>query len=98
MNERKPEKRGDPFAREELTALLRMFSSLGLVVTGCIVGFFLLGLHVARRATAMGWGGAGALRVIFLLAGVALGVYWAYLRILRHLDTYERRTRPEDEK
>lgn len=94
---REPEKRGDPFTREELTALLKMFSSLGLVVTGCIVGFFLLGLYAARKAAEMGWGGGGALRAVFLLAGVALGVYWAYLRIVRHLDKYERRDRRDAE-
>ncbi len=91
MDEDKKEKerRNDLFERRELGALLKLFSSLGVTVAVGIVGFFLLGLYLERKAAEWGWRTGGSIRIAFLLGGLALTVYWAYLRIARHLDKYE---------
>ena len=87
---RKKELRNRRFDRGELGALLKLFSSLGITVAFGIVGFFLLGLYVDRRLLEMGWNTRGVPRVVFLLAGLGLSVYWAYLRIAKHLEKYEK--------
>lgn len=84
------------FGREELGALLRLFSSLGITVAVGILGFFLLGLWLDRKFAAWGWQTYGAPRIVCVLLGVGLAVYWAYLRIARHLDKYEPRRRDEE--
>lgn len=86
---REKERRNDLFARRELGALLRLFSSLGITVALGIAGFFFLGILADRKALELGYRTGGAARVAFLLAGVALSVYWAYLRIARHLNEYD---------
>lgn len=85
---REKEKRNNRFAREEMGELLRMFSSLGVTVALGIVGSFLLGLWVDRKLAGIGYATYGIPRVLFLLGGVALTVYWAYLRIARHLEKF----------
>jgi hypothetical protein len=86
---REKERRNDLFARRELGALLRLFSSLGITVAAGIVGFFFLGVFVERKALELGYRTGGALRIAFLLAGVGLSVYWAYLRIAKHIETFD---------
>lgn len=86
---RDKEIRNRRFAREELGDLLRLFSSLGITVAAGIVGFFLLGLWVDRKLAGLGYETYGVPRVVAVLGGVALVVYWAYLRIARHLEKYD---------
>lgn len=90
---RDKERENARFAREELGELLKLFSALGITVALGILGFFLLGLWVDRKLAAMGWHTYGAPRIVFTLLGLCLVIYWAYLRIARHLDKYEK---PED--
>lgn len=77
------------FAREEMGDLLRLFSSLGITVAVGILGFFLAGLWVDRRLGEMGWQTYGLPRIVAIFLGLGLTVYWAYLRIARHLKKYE---------
>ncbi len=86
---REKERLNDRFDRGELGALLKLFSSLGVTVAVGILGFFLLGLYLERKAGEWGWHTGGAVRIVFLLGGLAMTVYWAYLRIARHLDKYD---------
>ena len=86
---RDKERRNELFHREELGALLRLFSSLGLTVGFGILGFFLLGLYFERKVGEWGWYTGGAVRIAFLLGGLAVNVYWAYLRIARHLNKFD---------
>ena len=81
--------RRPPFERGELGALLRLFSSLGITVTAGITGFFLLGLYLDNKLPGMGIETRGLAKIAFVLAGVALSIYWAYLRIVKHLETFE---------
>lgn len=94
---RQKERDNQRFERGELGALLKLFSSLGITVAAGIVGFFLLGLYLDRKASAMGYETHGVPKIALLLLGVGLSVYWAYLRIARHLDKYEPKERPEDD-
>lgn len=91
MDRKKPinDRRNNRFAREELGDLLRLFSSLGITVALGIVGFFLLGVWGERRLADWGYPTGKWLRVGMLLVGLGLSVYWAYLRIARHLEKYE---------
>lgn len=77
------------FAREELGDLLRLFSSLGLTVCLGILGCFLLGIWADGKLNAMGWQTRNLGRIIGLLIGLGMSLYWAYLRIKRHLDKYD---------
>ncbi len=77
------------FDREEMGALLRLFSALGVTVAAGIVGFFLIGLWVDGRLREMGWQTRGLPRLAGVLVGVGVTVYWAYLRIAKHLRTFE---------
>lgn len=81
------------FEREELGELLRLFSSLGLTVVAGIVGFFLLGLWADGKLADMGWQTRKLGRIIGLVFGLGMSMYWAYLRIMRHLCKYE----PDDD-
>lgn len=89
---REKELRNKRFAREELGELLKLFSGLGVTVTLGIVGSFLLGLWADRKLAEAGMTTYGLPRIIFLLGGLAMTVYWAYLRIARHLDKFENKT------
>lgn len=91
INEKKlaKERANKRFAREELGDLLRMFSSLGLTVCAGILGFFLLGIWADGKLSAIGWQTRNLGRIIGLLIGLGLSLYWAYLRILRHLQKYD---------
>ncbi|MDR1519673.1 MAG: AtpZ/AtpI family protein [Planctomycetota bacterium] len=82
------ERQNERFAREELGALLRLFASLGLTVALGIIGFFFLGHYLDGKAGALGIETRGAMRLVFLLAGLTLSVHWAYRRIARHMDKY----------
>lgn len=77
------------FAREELGDLLRLFSSLGLTVALGILGFFYLGIWTDGKLTALGWQTRNLGRIIGLLLGLGLSLYWAYLRIVAHLRKYD---------
>jgi hypothetical protein len=77
------------FDREEMGALLRLFSALGVTVAVGIVGFFLLGLWVDGQLRDMGWRTYGLPRLGGILAGLGVTVYWAYLRIFKHLQKFE---------
>ena len=79
------------FAREEMGELLRLFSALGVTVAVGIVGFFWLGLWVDRKVSDLGWRTYGVPRIVAVLFGVGVSVYWAYLRIARHLDKFSPR-------
>ncbi len=89
-------RRNDLFGREELGDLLRMFSALGVTVAAGVTGFFLLGLWLEKKAVAWGYEVQGWLRIVFLLLGLGLSVYWAYLRIARHIDKYAPDKKKED--
>ena len=78
------------FVREELGHLLKLFSSLGIVATLAIVGFFLLGRHVDGFLKAEGVNTRGVPAVLFALAGVAVAVFWSYARIARHLEKFNK--------
>ena len=80
------EKRNDAFLREELGPLLRLFTSLGLTVTLGIAGFFWLGVYLDGKIAPLGLAPKGTAGVVFLLAGLGLSLYWAYLAIARHLE------------
>lgn len=83
------------FAREELGELLRLFSSLGLTVAVGILGFFWLGIRVDGKLTEIGWNTRNLGRIIGLLLGLCLSLYWAYLRIVKHLGKYGPDAKPE---
>lgn len=85
-----------PYSGEETGDLLKLFSSLGVTVAAGILGFFLLGLWLDRKLRDMGWHTYGLPRVVLLLLGLALTIYWAYMRIARHLDKYEKRDGEEE--
>lgn len=89
---RRKERANTRFAREEMGELLRLFSSLGVTVAVGIVGFFWLGMWVDRKLTNWGWSTYNIPRIAAVLVGVGLTIYWAYLRIARHLDKYAPRT------
>lgn len=76
------------FAREELGELLRLFSSLGITVAVGILGFFWLGIRIDGKLTELGWQTRNLGRIIGLLLGLCLSLYWAYLRIVKHLQKY----------
>ena len=73
----------------ELGELLKLFTALGFTVAVGIVGFFLLGLWADRKLSGMGWQAHGVPRILITLFGIGLSIYWAYLRIARHLDKFE---------
>lgn len=77
------------FDREEMGALLRLFSALGVTVAAGIVGFFLIGLWADGALRERGWETHGIPRLGGILAGLAATMYWAYLRIAKHLRTFE---------
>lgn len=85
---KKKERANTRFAREEMGELLKLFSGLGITVAVGIVGFFLLGLWVDGRLQEWGWQTRGVPRVVSVVAGVGLSIYWAYLRIARHLERF----------
>lgn len=95
MDGRKEESVADRrFEREEMGELLRLFSSLGITVAAGIAGFFFIGLQADRRFGLAGWG-----KFCGLFAGLGLTLYWAYLRIARHLRRFEKpRAEEEPEK
>ncbi len=78
------------FEREEMGALLRMFSSLGITVAVGIVAAFLFGIWLDDKLVEMGYATRGAVRIICTLGGLGITLYWAYLRITKHLKTFER--------
>ncbi|MCC8167560.1 MAG: AtpZ/AtpI family protein [Planctomycetes bacterium] len=71
-------------------ALLRMFSNLGITVAVGIVAAFLLGIWLDNKLVEMGYVTRGAVRILCTLGGLGLTLYWAYLRIIKHLKTFER--------
>ena len=73
------------FEREEMGELIKLFSSLGITVAVGILGFFVLGLWLDRKLVGMGYATGGMGRIVCLLAGLGLTLYWAYLRIVKHL-------------
>ncbi len=83
------ERRNKRFAREELGDLLRMFSSLGITVGAGIALFFWAGVWSEKKLADWGWPVGKWLRIGTLLLGLGLTLYWAYLRIARHLEKYE---------
>ncbi len=85
---RRRERENKRFAREEMGELLRLFSALGVTVAVGIVGFFWLGLWVDRKLSDLGWRTYGVPRLAAVLFGVGVSIYWAYLRIAKHLDKF----------
>ncbi len=77
------------FEREEMGELLRLFSALGVTVAAGIVGCFLLGLWVDGQLRGMGWRTYNVPKLAGVVAGLGVTMYWAYLRIVRHLRKYE---------
>ncbi len=94
---KKKEQANTRFAREELGELLKLFSGLGVTVAVGIVGFFLLGLWADGRLREWGYQTRGIPRVAGVVVGVGLSLYWAYLRITRHLERFEPRRGEDDE-
>ncbi|MCC8108190.1 MAG: AtpZ/AtpI family protein [Planctomycetes bacterium] len=78
------------FEREEMGALLKMFSSLGITVAVGIVAAFLLGIWLDDKLVEMGYATRGAVRIVCTLGGLGISLYWAYLRITKHLKTFDR--------
>ncbi len=76
------------FEREELGALLKLFSSLGITVAAGIAGFFLAGLRVDAWLSGAGWRTYGLGKIFGLVIGLCLSVFWAYARIARHLKKF----------
>jgi hypothetical protein len=94
---RQKERANRRFAREEMGELLRLFSALGVTVAAGIVGFFWLGLWVDGKLNDLGWRTYGVPRIAGVLFGVVVSIYWAYLRIAKHLDKFAPRDGgPED--
>lgn len=77
------------FAREEMGELLRLFSGLGFTVVIGILGFFLLGVWADGKLAALGYNTRKLCRIAGLLFGLGMSMYWAYLRIMRHLDKFD---------
>lgn len=88
---RKKELANRRFEREEMGELLRLFSSLGITVALGILGFFLAGLWLDRWLAAEGWQTRGLPRIGGIVIGLFFTMYWAYLRIVKHLRKYEQR-------
>lgn len=84
------ERRNNRFAREELGDLLRLFSSLGITVGFGIVFFFWVGVWGEGKLLDFGYPVGKWLRLVMLLFGLCVSIYWAYLRICRHLEKYEK--------
>ncbi len=80
------------FEREELGELLRLFSALGITVAAGIAGFFFIGVQADKWLAEAGRQSYGLGRIIGLLLGLGGTIYWAYLRIARHLRKFERRS------
>ena len=77
------------FEREELGALLRLFSALGVTVAVGITACFLLGLWVDGQLRALGWRTYNVPKLGGLALGLGMTMYWAYLGIVRHLRKFE---------
>jgi hypothetical protein len=77
------------FEREEMGELLRLFSALGVTVAVGIVACFLLGLWVDGQLRGMGWRTYNVPKLGGVVLGLGMTMYWAYLRIVRHLRKYE---------
>jgi hypothetical protein len=88
MEKKSRKRQNDNFAREELGALLRMFSALGLTVALGVLGSFLLGVWAEKTLIRLDIVSGGWVKVVFMILGLGMSVYWAYLRIARHLDKY----------
>ena len=87
-NLRKKEAANQRFMREELGSLLKLFSSLGITITLCIVGSFLLGRYINSALEKAGVNAYGAPTIILVLAGIALAFMWSSMRIARHLQKF----------
>ena len=85
------------FEREEMGALLRLFSALGITICAGVVGCFFAGLKLDARLAETGWNTRGAGKILGLLVGLGLGVSWAYMRIARHLKQFAPEQKPEQE-
>lgn len=96
LDKRKKEAANQRFMREELGALLKLFSSLGITVALGIVGFFLVGLLFDRYLKGRGMSTYGLPLVGCTLFGIALTIYWSYLRINKHLRHFAPREAEED--
>lgn len=98
VKRREKERANRRFEREEMGELLRLFSALGLTVAAGIVGCFLAGLWVDRELVELGWRTRGLPRIAGVLLGLSLSLYWAYLRIVRHLRKFDPAVHQEKEK
>ena len=78
------------FEREEMGELLKLFSALGITVAVGITGFFFAGLRADKWLAEAGWRTYGLGKFAGLFLGLGLTVYWAYLRIAKHLKKYEK--------
>lgn len=78
------------FEREEMGALLKLFSALGITVAVGITGFFFAGVRVDKWLGEMGWRTYGLGKIGGVFLGLGLTVYWAYLRIASHLKKFEK--------
>ena len=98
-NMRTDGRKHDVLDREELGALLRLFSSLGITVAFGIVLFFLAGLYLDRYLNESGIHTYNLVRIAGVLVGVSMSAYWAYLRIKTHLERFDggkRRSPPRE--
>jgi carbon starvation protein CstA len=78
------------FEREEMGELLKLFSALGITVSVGIVGAFFAGMRIDAWLAGAGWETYGAGKFIGLFLGLGFSVYWAYLRIAKHLKKFEK--------
>ncbi len=97
-DKRRKELANERFQREELGELLKLFSSLGITLAFGIVAFFLLGVWLDRRLPAWGYETRGLGRIVCLLFGLGMSVYWSYLRIARHLKKFDQGDKPDAKK
>ncbi len=86
------------YRNPEFGPLMRLFSSLGITMTFGTVGFFLIGLFLDRMLKKYEISTYGIPVIILTLFGVAISVYWCYLRIIRHLEEFPREPQDTDRK
>jgi hypothetical protein len=90
---RKEDKTADArFEREEMGELLKLFSALGITVAVGITAAFFAGVRLDGWLEGAGHRTYGMGKIAGLFLGLGLSVYWAYLRIARHLRKFEKPT------
>lgn len=84
-----PQKDENQLSRTEFGELLRLFSSLGITLAVGITLFFVAGHYADKFLAGREIKTFGLIRTFFIIGGVALSVYWCYLRIAKHLEKFD---------